>query len=231
MGAPVLWPPIPPYALSRTAVGTAVWQPLCWGPQHLTVSLKQLEVKVCGGRLVLPGRRGGDGSTHRTWRRQGRDAWVSSERDFHVGRQIVQERGQQELGHTHREDEERAREEQQQAGGLFQAGLPQKAGRAEPSPHATVPARPRCTRAAEAVPHELLLGPAVGLGSCPALCLQRRWGVPRGLGGAARAGSEPASVLPHHGCTCVNDPPLNSVLPPRRLSSLLLLLWTLTGDL
>lgn len=100
-GAPVLWPPIPPYALSHTAVGTAVCQPLCWGPQCPTASSQWLEVKAWSGRLVLPGGRGGDGSTHRAWHRQGRDAWVSSERDFHVGRRVVQERGQQELSHTH----------------------------------------------------------------------------------------------------------------------------------
>lgn len=91
-GAPVLWPPILPYALPRTAVGTAVCQPLCRAPRHPTASPQQLEVKAWGGRLVPPGGRGGDGSTHRTWRRQGRDAWVSSERDFRVGRQITQER-------------------------------------------------------------------------------------------------------------------------------------------
>lgn len=91
---------------------------------------------------------------HRTWHRQGRDVWVSSERDLHVGRQIVRERGQQELSHTHRADEGRAWEEQQQVGGLFQGGLPRKAGRAEPSPQATAPARPCCTGIAQVVPRQ-----------------------------------------------------------------------------
>lgn len=44
-------------------------------------------------------------------------------------------------------------------------------------------------------------------------------------------GRDPARVLPHHWCTCVNNPPPKSALPPIWLSSLSLLLWTLTGNL
>lgn len=226
-GAPVLWPSIPPYVLSHPAV----CQPLCWGPRHPTASSQWLEVKAWGGKLVSPEGRGGDDSMHRTWCRQRRDVWVSSERDFHVGRQIAQERGLQELGPMHRADEGKAWEEQQQARALFQAVLSQKAARAEPSPHTTAPARPCHTCPAQAVPHKELSGPATGSGCCPALCPQGMVvGAPQAEG-AAGAGWDPASVPLHHKCTCVNDPSPQSALPPRCLSSLSLLLWALTGDL
>lgn len=96
------------------------------GTRHPTASLQQVKVEARGGRLLQLRGRSGHDRTHKAWHLQGRDGWAWT--GISMWADIVQERGQQELSCTHRADEGRVWEEQQQARGLFQAGLPQEAG-------------------------------------------------------------------------------------------------------